>query len=446
MTSFWVVAGILTIGALLFIVPTLLSKGTSRTGVIRKAANVSIYRDQLAELESDLRSDVLSKEQYDQSKRELQQRMVQDVPEGDSLASMVIAGSHRGNIATITVMMLAIPLMAVSLYLWIGNTKGLTPQPIPEQQSPMSGSGPESESGHQNFSSVLDSLIARLREQPDDVEGWIMLGRTYAIMQRFNEAKIAYERVVALSPESPELLVDYADIVAMTNGGSLQGEPMELVNKALSLSPKNPKALALAGTAAFEQKNFKQAASYWEKLLVQIPPESKLAQSVKESITEAKSLASGKGSTMAGMQNQAAPSNQNSPPPASQAAAASQNTGASGAASATLTGTVTLSATLAGKVSPDDTLFIFARATEGPPMPRAISVKKVRDLPASFLLTDGMGARPDLKISNVPQLIISARITKSGKAMPESGDLQGFSQKVKPGDKNINIVIDQQVP
>ncbi|MEY4960959.1 MAG: c-type cytochrome biosis protein CcmI [Pseudomonadota bacterium] len=446
MTSFWVVAGILTIGALLFIVPTLISKGTSRTGVIRKAANVSIYRDQLAELESDLRSDVLSKEQYDQSKRELQQRMIQDVPEGESLATMVITSTNRGNIATITVLMLAIPLMAVSLYLWIGNTKGLTPQPISEQQSPMSGSGPESESGHQNFSSVLDSLIARLREQPNDVEGWIMLGRTYAIMQRFNEAKIAYEQVIALSPESPELLVDYADIVAMTNGGSLQGEPMELVNKALSLSPKNPKALALAGTAAFEQKNFKQAASYWEKLLVQIPPESKLAQSVKESITEAKSLASGKGSTMAGMQNQVATSNQNSPPPASQAITASPNADSAGATGATLTGTVTLSATLAGKVSPDDTLFIFARATDGPPMPRAISVKKVRDLPASFLLTDGMGARPDLKISNVPQLIISARITKSGKAMPESGDLQGFSQKVKPGDKNINIMIDQQIP
>ncbi|MBA0916933.1 MAG: c-type cytochrome biogenesis protein CcmI [Nitrosospira sp.] len=446
MTSFWVVAGILTIGALLFIVPTLISKGTSRTGVIRKAANVSIYRDQLAELESDLRSDVLSKEQYDQSKRELQQRMIQDVPEGESLATMVITSSNRSNIATITVLMLAIPLMAVSLYLWIGNTKGLTPQPISEQQSPMSGSGPESESGHQNFSSVLDSLIARLREQPNDVEGWIMLGRTYAIMQRFNEAKIAYEQVIALSPESPELLVDYADIVAMTNGGSLQGEPMELVNKALSLSPKNPKALALAGTAAFEQKNFKQAASYWEKLLVQIPPESKLAQSVKESITEAKSLASGKGSTMAGMQNQAATSNQNSPPPASQAITASPNADSADATGATLTGTVTLSATLAEKVSPDDTLFIFARATDGPPMPRAISVKKVRDLPASFLLTDGMGARPDLKISNVPQLIISARITKSGKAMPESGDLQGFSQKVKPGDKNINIMIDQQIP
>ncbi len=439
MTSFWVVAGILTIGALLFILPTLLRKGNNRTGIIRKAANVSIYRDQLAELESDLRSDVLSKDQYEQSKRELQQRMLQDVPEGESMTSTVMASGNRSNVATITVMVLAIPLLAVSLYLWLGNTKGLTPQPAPEQM-PIT-----EEAGHQNFSSVLDSLIARLRDQPDDLEGWIMLGRTYAIMQRFNEAKIAYERVLALSPESSELLVDYADIVAMTNDGSLLGKPMELISRALSLDPNNPKALALAGTAAFEQKNFKQAAVYWEKLLVHIPPESKLAQSVKDSIVEAKSLATGKGTAMAEMQTQT-PSSQNTPPAADKSVVAGAGAAPVAAAGNTLSGTVTLSPALAGKVSPDDTLFIFARAKEGPPMPRAISVKKVRDLPASFLLTDGMGARPDLKISNVPQLIISARITKSGKAMPESGDLQGFSQTVKPGDSNINIVIDRQIP
>ncbi len=439
MTSFWVVAGILTIGALLFILPTLLRKGNNRTGIIRKAANVSIYRDQLVELESDLRSDVLSKDQYEQSKRELQQRMLQDVPEGESMTSTVMASGNRSNVATITVMVLAIPLLAVSLYLWLGNTKGLTPQPAPEQM-PIT-----EEAGHQNFSSVLDSLIARLRDQPDDLEGWIMLGRTYAIMQRFNEAKIAYERVLALSPESSELLVDYADIVAMTNDGSLLGKPMELISRALSLDPNNPKALALAGTAAFEQKNFKQAAVYWEKLLVHIPPESKLAQSVKDSIVEAKSLATGKGTAMAEMQTQT-PSSQNTPPAADKSVVAGAGAAPVAAAGNTLSGTVTLSPALAGKVSPDDTLFIFARAKEGPPMPRAISVKKVRDLPASFLLTDGMGARPDLKISNVPQLIISARITKSGKAMPESGDLQGFSQTVKPGDSNINIVIDRQIP
>lgn len=437
MTSFWIVAGILTIGALLFILPTLLRKGNSRTGIIREAANVSIYRDQLAELEADLRSDVLSKEQYEQSKRELQQRMLQDIPAGESMTSMVMTGGNRSNIATMTVVVLAMPLLAVSLYLWLGNTKGLTPQPAFEQ-------APMAEAGHENFSSVLDNLIARLRDQPDDLEGWIMLGRTYAIMQRFNEAKIAYERVLALSPENPELLTDYADIVAMTNDGSLLGKPVELINKALSLDPENPKALALAGTAAFEQKNFKQAAVYWEKLLVQIPPESKLAQSVKGSIAEAKSLATGKGSAMAGMQTQA-PNSQNTPPAADKSVVAGAGAAAV-ATSNTLSGTVTLSPAFAGKVSPDDTLFIFARAKEGPPMPRAISVKKVRDLPASFLLTDGMGARPDLKISNVPQLIISARVTKSGRAMPESGDLQGFSQTVKPGDKNINIVIDQQVP
>jgi len=353
------------------------------------------------------------------------------------MTSVAMTGGNR-NIATVAVIVLAVPLLAVSLYLWLGNTKGLTPQPALEQ-------APMAEDGHQNFSSVLDNLIARLRDQPDDLEGWIMLGRTYAIMQRFNEAKIAYERVLALSPENPELLTDYADIVAMTNDGSLLGKPVELINKALSLDPKNPKALALAGTAAFEQKNFKQAAVYWEKLLVQIPPESKLAQSVKDSIAEAKSLATGKGNAMAAIQTQI-PNSQNTPPAADKSVVAGVGAAPVAAAGNTLSVTVTLSPALANKVSPDDTLFIFARAKEGPPMPRAISVKKARDLPASFLLTDGMGARPDLKISNVPQLIISARITKSGKAMPESGDLQGFSQTVKPGDNNINIVIDRQIP
>lgn len=438
MTSFWVVAGIFIVGALLFVLPTLLRRGSNQAGVVRGDANVSIYRDQLTDLDADLRSDLLSKEQYEQSKRELQQRMLQDVPAGESMTSMVMTGSGR-NVATITILVLAVPLLAVSLYLLLGNTKGLTPQPAFEQ-TPMA----EATAGHQNFSSVLDSLIARLRDQPDDLEGWIMLGRTYAIMQRFNEAKTAYERVLALSPENPELITDYADIVAMTNNGSLAGEPVELLKRALSLDPKNPKALALAGTAEFEQANYKQATVYWEKLLVQIPAESKLAQSVKESIAEAKSLASGKGSTLAGMQTQT-PQSQNTPPAADKTAMAGAGTAAV-AAKDTLSGTITLSSALAGKASPDDTLFIFARATQGPPMPRAILVKKVKDLPVSFLLTDGMGARPDLKISDAAQLIINARITKSGKAMPERGDLQGFSQPVKPGDKNINVVIDQQVP
>jgi cytochrome c-type biogenesis protein CcmH len=439
MTTFWVVAGIFIVGALLFVLPTLWSKRERRADVARDATNVNIYRDQLAELDSDLRSDILTREQYEQSKRELQQRMLQDIPAGEtaptaSLATSAAIMSGRSNIATITLTTLAVPVLAVSLYLWLGNTRALLPQPPMGEQAPMSAEG-----GHPDFSSVLENLVARLKNQPDDMEGWLMLGRTYAMMQRFNEAKEAYEKVLALAPENPEVLTDYADIVAMTNNGSLIGKPLELIDKALRLDPQNPKALALAGTAEFERRRYKEAAAYWERLLALVPPtETELVESVRSSIAEAKSLASGKGSTVA---RAPAQSGGQVPPAENKPAAA-----AGAATSGTLSGKVTLSPALAGKVSPNDSLYVFARAKTGPRAPLATLRLQVKDLPASFSLNDSM-ARSGVQLSTFPdEVIVGARVSKSGSPMPQSGDLQGLSQPVKIGASGIDVVIDQQLP
>src|SRR5574340_426577 len=328
MTTFWVVAGIFIVGALLFVLPTLWSKRERRAGVARDGTNVNIYRDQLAELDSDLRSDVLTREQYEQSKRELQQRMLQDIPAGETgLAASTAIMSGRSNTATITITTLAVPVLAVSLYLWLGNTKALLPQPAAEQ-APMSTEG-----GHADFSSVLQSLITRLKDQPNDIEGWLMLGRTYAMMQRFNEAKEAYEKVMALAPDDSGVITDYADIVAMTNNGSLIGKPLELIDKALRLDPQNPKAMALAGTAEFERRRYKDAAAYWERLLALVPPaETELVESIRNSIAEAKSLASGKGSTVARAPDQ--PSGGQTPP------SSESRPGSAAAAGATTSGTL----------------------------------------------------------------------------------------------------------
>ncbi|HET7061141.1 MAG TPA: c-type cytochrome biogenesis protein CcmI, partial [Nitrosospira sp.] len=432
MTTFWVVAGIFIVGALLFVLPTLWSKRERRSGVARDATNIDVYRDQLAELDNDLRSDVLTREQYEQSKRELQQRMLQDVPfagAGAGGGGVLPSGmlSSGSNAATITLTTLALPVLAVSLYLWLGNTRALLPQRAMEQaameQAPMSAEG-----GHPDFSSVLQNLVARLKDQPDDMEGWLMLGRTYAMMQRFNEAKEAYEKVLALAPENPEVLTDYADIVAMTNNGSLMGQPLELVNKALRIDPQNPKALALAGTAEFERRRYKEAAGYWEKLLALIPPsETELVQSVNNSIAEAKSLAAGKGSTVARAGQ--SPGGQMPPPaekPASVAAAGAQGSG-------TLSGKVTLSPAMASKVSPADSVYVFARAKTGPRAPLATLRLSVKDLPATFTLNDSM-ARSGVQLSTFPnEVIVGARISKSGSPMPQSGDLQGLSQPVSVG-------------
>jgi cytochrome c-type biogenesis protein CcmH len=442
MTSFWVVVGIFIVGALLFVIPTLLRKKYQHAGLARNTTNINIYRDQLAELDNDLRSDILTREQYEQSKRELQHRMLEDIPEGESMTATLAMGGGNRNVATITLVVLVLPLVAISLYLWLGNTRALTPQPAAEQM-PMSAT--PDEGGHENFSSVLENLTTRLKEQPDDAEGWIMLGRTYAIMQRFNDAKVAYEKVLALVPENAELITDYADIVAMTNNGSLMGKPLELIGKALRLDPKNPKALALAGTAEFEQKKFAQAARYWEQLLALIPAESELGRSVSSSIAEAKSLAAGKGPTMARAQDQA-PAGQTPPPAGNKPESLAAAGAAAASGSGTLSGKVTLGPALAGKASPNDSLYIFARAKVGPKAPLATLRMQVKDLPATFTLNDSM-ARSGVQLSTFSdEVVVGARISKSGSPMPQSGDLQGLSQPAKVGDKGINVVIDQQLP
>jgi cytochrome c-type biogenesis protein CcmH len=441
MTSFWVVAGIFIVGALLFVLPTLLSKRNREIGEERDSTNVSVYRDQLAELDNDLRSDILTREQYEQSKRELQQRMLQDIPQEETMSTAVMGGNHK-NVATVALTVLAMPLLAVSLYLWLGNTKALLPQPAAEQM-PMAGMGEEG--GHANISSVLENLTARLQEQPDDVEGWLMLGRTYAIMRRFTDAKSAYERVMALSPDNAEYITDYADIVAMVNDGSLIGKPEELINKALRLDPGNPKALALAGTVEFEKKRYKQAAGYWEKLLALVPPGTQLEQSVRDSIAEANSLAAGKGSIVARAQEQSPPGSQTPPPGQNQPGSAAA-AGAGGPSSGTLSGKVTLSPAMAGKASPNDSLYIFARAKAGPRAPLATLRLQVKDLPASFTLNDSM-ARSGVQLSTFgDEVVVGARISKSGSPMPQPGDLQGLSQPVRVGASGINVVIDQTLP
>lgn len=445
MTSFWVISGIFIVTALLFIVPTLLrSRNAEQENLEHDAVNITVYRDQLTELGNDLENDILTQEQYNKSKQELQQRMLQDVPEGEKMA--VKKNKNIYNIATSVVIVLILPLAAVFLYLVIGDTRGLLPQAQLVNATQMNRGNGGATAGHDNFSSVLENLIARLDKNPDDIEGWIMLGRTYAIMERYADASNTYAKLAELVPNNPQILSDYADVLAMKNQGNLAGKPTELIYQALSIDPQYPKALALAGTAEFEQEKFEQAAAHWEKLLGLVPADSQLAKSVQEGIDEAKLLAAGGKKVAVASEQQAKASElqqtdvQPEKNPVTVAATPAVP------ASISISGQVTISKELASKASPNDTLFIYARAKTGPKMPLAILRLKANDLPATFTLTDEMAMVPNMKISSFPEVIIEARISKSGQAVPASGDLQGFSQPVQIGNNNIAIVIDKQIP
>jgi cytochrome c-type biogenesis protein CcmH len=255
-----------------------------------------------------------------------------------------------------------------------------------------------------------------------------MLARSYSVLGRHADALKAYEKASNLRKDDPTLLADFADSLAVNNNSNLEGEPMKLVDRALHLDPKNLKALYLAGTYAFNKKDYPSAITFWEKLIQVGPPGNVFANQVEPAIAEARNLA---GMPAAAKPLDAAPKAGAATPAA--------------AANATVSGTVTLSAALAKQAQPEDTVFVFARAAEGSRMPLAIMRKQVKDLPITFTLNDSMAMSPATALSTASKVIVGARVSKSGNAMPQPGDLSGQSAPVSVGAAGLKIEIKEAV-
>lgn len=404
MTVFWVIAVLLAAGALAFVLPPLLGRRRAAPGAAVDATNIAVYRDQLRELESDLAAGTLARDQYEEARRELEARLIDDVRGSGSGPRAVKPGRTAAILAAI-----AIPLASVLLYLAVGNPAGLAPQA----------------DGHgitrQQIEDLVERLATRMKENPGDATGWAMLGRSYSVLDRFPEAAAAYANAVKRSPPDAQLLADYADALAMAQGRRLEGEPERLIAQALKIDPRNVKALALAGTAAFERHDFKGAIAYWRNILDVVPPDSDMAESIRDSIADAEKLAGGPVKA----------------PPAPARAAVS----APGAVS----GTVRLAPALAARVAPGDTVFVFARAVDGPRAPLAVTRRQARELPAAFTLDDSMAMAPGMNLSAHTRVVVGARISKSGKPAPQPGDFEGLSAPVEVGATGVVVVISNEV-
>jgi len=415
MIMFSVVAAILIAAALLFIVPPLWRR-RDQSSVKRARSNLEIYKDQLRELEADLANGILSQEQFEQGQLELERRLLEDVtPEAEQTAVKDDRGAGRG--AAVTVILL-VPLLAVFIYLIRGTPAALSPDQITVAEQ--AGKGPAHAVTAEQINAMVEGLAQRLQNNPQDAEGWRMLGRSYVALGRYQDAIAALDRAVAMIPNDPDLLADYADALAMTSGQTLKGKPMEMVKRALQLDPNHQKSLWLAGTAAYNDGDYAGAVAYWNRLLHQITPGTKEYQQVTSIIAEAQDLADGK-----------------TPAPAAQAAST---------ANAKVAGVVSLSPDLAGRAAPTDTVYIFAKAAQGPPMPLAAFRAQVKDLPIQFDLDDSMAPTPMAHLSDFTQVIVGARISKSGNPMPQSGDLQGLTKVVQVGSSDLQVKIDSVVP
>lgn len=376
---------------------------------------------QLADLQSQHARGELSQTQLEQQTAVLERRLL-DLLLSNPAAAAVPATPQRASGRLLAGLALGILLIAGAGYWFKGA-------PAQEAQMALEGEGAGQPSAAQ-IAAMVDQLAQRLKQDPSDAEGWSMLARSYSVMDRNDEALDAYAHAVALRKDDASLLVDYADALGVKNQHSLAGEPMKLITQALKIEPRNLKGLALAGSDAFMRKDYAQAARYWTEVQKIGPPENPLVQQVVVSLQEARSLA--------GLPSAGAPPLTPAPAQASVAPAK-----APAVAAASVDGTVTLSAALRAQVSPQDTVFIFARPANGARMPLAAQRVQVKDLPYRFTLDDSKSMSPSMPLSSSAQVVLGARISKSGDAIPQAGDLSGQVGPVALGTRGIALEINE---
>jgi cytochrome c-type biogenesis protein CcmH len=419
MTLFWTFCALLILVAMLFVVWPLWRKSAFNNDVLRDAANLGILRDQSSEMEVDLRNGLLTQDAYEQGKRELQGRLIDEV----KITEQPAIRPPRNPAKTLAmVMLLLLPLFTVALYYQVGTPKALLPGATTNAVD---------NSSLITTDEGLKDLEDELGSNPENAQGWFRLANSYIAMKRYSEASKAYEQLVKQVPDEAQLWANYADIYAMANGKSLQHEQVKkFLNQALDIDPDNITALALSGSAAMQGKDYVTAITQWQTMVGLLQPGSPEEQQFSASIQEARNLLA------------AEPGGEERLAKLPAAGAVSEQATSAEA----IAGTVTLSPELAAQVTPDDIVFILARAAQGPKMPLAVMKKQVKDLPLQFSLDDSMAMQPQLKLSGFDQVVVVARVSRSGNPMAQAGDLEGLTKAVKPGVKGLNLTIDSVVP
>jgi len=405
MTTFIIAAALLLVAVIAILLPPIWRAPGASATADRRAANLAIFRDQLAELGREHHDGSLADEDFVNSRNELQRRLLDEVEAEPAAAP---PDTRPGSRKTALALLIVVPLAAAVGYTLIGNPRALDPLQRQTRIAP------------EQILEMVNGLVEKLRKNPDDSQGWVMLARSYKVLERFPEAADAYSRAATLVDQDPVLLADYADVLSRSNGGKLQGKPTELVERALKLDPDEPQALLLAGAAATDRQEFAAAAEYWSRLHAQLEPDSEEARALAAAINKAREIAT--------------------------QAAAAKTAGKPAAGVGAVSGEVTLSSRLAALARPDDVLFVFARAEEGPRMPLAAMRATVADLPLRFIFDDSMALPGGRKISDFATISIEARVAKAGKAQSSSGDLSGSLSGIKPGSRNLRLQIDQVQP
>ena len=429
MTLFVVLAALMLIAALAVVLRPLL-KG--RAGVDPAAG----AQRRMKALQEAFDAGVLSKKEFAAKRAELAKQPAAE-PSG------VAVRSRSAFMAAIAIALL-LPAAAIVLYRLVGEPRALDP-------AVLTAAAPAAAAHGADMDDAINKLAAKLKQNPDDVQGWALLGRAYLETEHFDEARDALKHAHDLLPDDADISIAYSEALTLASESHrIEGEAKALLDKAMKADPNNQRGLWLLGIGAYQAHDYPNAIANWNRLLALLPADSTVLPSLKTQIARAEAERDGR----------PLPEEAETPAAASAASPTAQATAAPSSAAPPATGespnagdgprvsvTVALDPKIASKAAPDDTVFVYAKAASGPPMPLAIQRLQVKQLPATVVLTDGMGMMPSMKLSQFPQVVIGARVSKSGNAIAQSGDLQTLSKPLDPKTSPpLSLTIDQTVP
>jgi cytochrome c-type biogenesis protein CcmH len=410
MTGF-VVGALVTLALTLALLlrPFYLRRGAAATASQRQL-NTAILREQLAKLEQDLTDGTLGVEDYGQARAELQRRVLQDTTEADAAPTL------RAPRRTMLAVGLTVPAVALGIYMLIGNPASMTE------------AAGGAHVGQKDLVVMVEALARKLEKEPDNLQGWSMLARSYKVLGRSQEAELAFERAGAYIDNDAQALANYADVAA-SNAGGFAGKPAMLIAKALKADPQNAMALWLSGTEALSRDDYNTALSTWGRLLPLLAPGSEDEKMLRGAIAEVQAKAGIKGAPLVAASPVAPMA---TPSPAKTAAAGGPG----------VSGTVELAPAMKDKTQPGDVVMVIARLP-GTRVPLAVLRAPASEFPMKFTLDDSLAMNPQALISTAKEVEIEARVSKTGMAKPEPTDLLSAAQTVKVGSAGVTLRVAQ---
>ena len=407
---FWIIVVLLVLIGLAFIVYPLIASKQKENSISRIDANRALYHSKVEELQFDLQKGLLDQAEYDSSVEDLQKALLTDVETEESREQHV--GKSIGLIAVVVVIL---PVAAVLMYKQFSTGSAVANIPPQQAQSAQA----------QTMQASIAKLEQRLQQEPNNGEGWKMLGQSYFVLQQYDKALGAYSKASELANHGdPNVMVLMAEASAFANQELFGEYENKLLSRALQINPSHERALWYAGYAAYTGNKFKDAAEYWGKLITLVPNDR---PDVKTNLLKFLNSAREKAG-LAIIQDE----------PATIASDTRR----------TITVSVSLSEELRSRTNPDDTLFVYARAANGPKMPISLARFTVADLPTTVILTEDMAMMQNLTLSAFDQVQTLARISKSGQAITQPGDFIAQAASVdftKSSNVNVSLTINSVV-